>query len=467
MLRSACGNRCRAASKLTASCGRPWEPSFDPVAGAPTPGQRESGDGVNAGTIPRTPWFYGWTIVGVCVVFQILTIGMYAAFSFFVRPWTEEFHASRADILWAIALAHVGKMIGGMVFGPMMDRFPIRNIIAAGLGAMALGFAALPFATAVAQVTAIFALSAGLGMSMAGPLAGQTLAAKWFRARRGLALGIVPLGSLLSGFVLVPITIALMQNFGWRGTFFAFAAMFAVMIPVVLLLVCNSPEDAGVAPEREGPDAPAASAAPTGRGLTIGAILSDRNFWIAGLAFFGPSFTIGALISNLEPLAHDLGFATSSAGIVAQLISILGVVGILWGRLSDRFDHRALVLCSICLQVVGYVMILREPSYIRLLLGAALIASGMSGFYPLLSSIIGRCFGPQNFGRVLGYVLTFYVTGAVASPLAGWVRDRFGTYDPFFITTTVVIGLFGSLIVLLRRPATPAPEFATTQIPAP
>jgi len=78
----------------------------------------------------------------------------------------------------------------------------------------------------------------------------------------------------------------------------------------------------------------------------------------------------------------------------------------------------------------------------------------MGGIMPLCGTLIGACFGRRSFGRVMGLMspmlLPIQVLGV---PFAGYVYDRFHSYDLAF---TTFVGLYGFSIVtllLLRVPA--------------
>ncbi len=72
---------------------------------------------------------------------------------------------------------------------------------------------------------------------------------------------------------------------------------------------------------------------------------------------------------------------------------------------------------------------------------------------PLWGTLIGACFGRRSFGRVMGLMspmlLPIQILGV---PFAGYVFDRYGTYD---LALTVFLSMYASamlILALLRVP---------------
>jgi MFS family permease len=75
---------------------------------------------------------------------------------------------------------------------------------------------------------------------------------------------------------------------------------------------------------------------------------------------------------------------------------------------------------------------------------------GGGGLLPLSGLILAGHFGEALFGRVMGLFYLAFAGAAVTAPLAGAIRDRFGSYDPFWLSMVVVMVVAGLPLVLLR-----------------
>ena len=395
-------------------------------------------------------WYYGWNVIAVALVFQAVTFGI-ALFSttYFIPIWMDEFSVGRADLMWPVLAATLTIGVGAPFAGTAMDRLPIRYIVSAGGTFYGLGFLALSQAGAVWQIITIYALLVGAGLVMAGSVAGQTLAAKWFRGRRGLAVGLVTVGTSLGGSVFPPLVTFLIEAWGWREASAAMGGIaFLLIVPATLLIVRNSPEERGIEPdpEVESPDGaptPAAERPP----LKTGDILIDKAFWITVLAFLPASFVFSAVQQNLGPLADDLAIDGQRAASLMSTLSFSAIVGkLIFGAASDHVDNRYLFWCEAGLIVLSTYLLYLEPGYTGLLVACAVLGAAGGGTLPLLGSIIGKRFGARDFGRAMGLLMPFLTTSSFSYVIAAHMRDVSGNYDgailgAFFVMIPAIIGM--------------------------
>ena len=256
-------------------------------------------------------WYYGWNIVGAGMTFQAILFGLtFFSFIFWAPIWAGEFGADLADVMWA----NVGMMVAQGLMSPFvghaMDRRSIKWLVTAGAIIAAVGFVAVARATQIWHIVFIYSTLIPLGILLAGPLAAQTLAAKWFSARRGLAIGISTTGTSIGGFILPVLVGFLFSAYGWRTTHLLLAALIVmVVIPVVWLIVANQPADKGVAPEADLIPHGQGGSAPVFPAWTTMGILKERNFWVVICAFVPLLTAQGAVQANLAAFAIDLGVA--------------------------------------------------------------------------------------------------------------------------------------------------------------
>ncbi|MET0378577.1 MAG: MFS transporter [Spongiibacteraceae bacterium] len=404
------------------------------------------------------PWFYGWNVLFVSLMSVAMTIGIVvSSFTFFVMSWMEEFGGSRAQIMLALSAA---QLVSGFVFpfaGRAMDKYPIRLVGAAGLLALAGGLLLVSFATALWQLMAIYGVLLSAANALAGPLLAQTLAARWFRARRGMAIGISTLGTALGGFVFPPLVAAMLVYMGWRPSFIWLAVLVLVVgVPALLLVIANSPEDKGIAPEPEGKHAAPADAV---NAWTTASILREPVFWFLVVGFLTMLIVSTGLMTNMGPYALDLGIDTQGGAFLLSVWSLMMMIGkVLFGVLADRFDHRALYFVGLAFFAGGTVLLASEPSYALMFAVVFLMGMASGGQAPLMGAMISQHFGPLAFGSVMGLYLLCIRPVAFAAPLAAWVRDHTGSYDYFWLGGLAVTVLLSPLILRVKpRPPLSAP----------
>ncbi len=399
----------------------------------------------------RTPWYYGWNILAAGIVFQAVSfgIGIYC-FTFWVDPWSREFAVGRSQVMTVFVTLQVAMGALAPFAGRAMDRLSIRALVVAGALSLALALALAARVSALWQLNVVYGTLVVGGMLLCGPLAAQTLAARWFESRRGLALGISTVGTSVGGFVMPPLVTTLQAQIGWRDAndLLAIGVVLSV-VPLVWLVVRNAPPVAEptAVTAHGGPD----PAAP----LTV---LRDRSFWLLVLAFTPMITAVGAAQQNLAPFADDNG---TSPQVTAYLVSLMALTMIAakvaFGALVDRWDLRWLFFFVLAVLATALSLMLGAVNGPTLMLACALLGIAAGGFLPLLASAVSTRFGVAAFGRVMGMVGPFTTLAALGPWLAGYLRDVSGNYDLAWIAMGLLLLPSAVCMALLRpRPAAAA-----------
>lgn len=403
--------------------------------------------------IMNTPWYYGWNVLGAAVLFQAITWGIVATFTMFVPAWMSEFNASRADVMMAILLEMIVIGLLAPPVGRLLDRMTIGLLVASGGFFFACGLLLIAVATELWHVLLAYGFFLAVGKSVSGPLTGSTLAANWFRRRKGRALGISATGTAVGSVVLAPLIAFSLEMSGWRTTHVALAvASIAILVPLGIFVVRSSPESAGIEAEMRG--LAGGSQPQPSRKWTTMEILSSPVLWIVVAAVLPFNLITSAVQSNLSPFLQDLGFGIKDASRLIPLMAAMTIAGkIALGTLSDRFDTRSLLLVAVALMASALLILRLAPAMPLLYFGAALMGFAAGAPLPLIGIIIADNFERSAFGRVTGvvffFVLTFSGTGAV---VGGYLRDVTGSY----------LAMFTALLVLLA-PVAIAAAFLKTR----
>ncbi|MCC5885618.1 MAG: MFS transporter [Gammaproteobacteria bacterium] len=395
------------------------------------------------------PWFYGWNVLGVGMMSMAMTMGVvFAAFSFFAVAWMEAFGTSRGETLLILSVA---QLITGFMYpftGRAMDRLSLRWIGATGICCLSAGLLLSSFTTALWQLLAIYAVLMAGANAMAGALYSQTVAARWFRGRRGLALGLSSIGSSIGALVFPLLVSTLLGIMDWRQTMQLLALVIPLIaLPLMLFIVADSPEQKGTAPDREIAE-PNATEEPA---WTTSMILRERYFWAMLVALVPIVVTPVALTGNLAPYAQDLDISAQAAGGLMSIWALCNILGkVSFGYLADRIEQRLLYLLALLPSVVALLLLLLAPSYLTLLLAMIALGLGSGGYLPLIGMMISRHFGVLAYGSVVGLFLLCTRATVLAPPGAGWVRDHFGSYDYFWIGVLLLFALCAPAIIFVR-----------------
>jgi MFS family permease len=301
------------------------------------------------------------------------------------------------------------------------------------------------------------------GSGMMGSLASGTVVANWFERYRGRALGISLMGTSLGGAVMPLIAAALIKNVGWRSSLLVMAvgiALFAVL--VVRFVIINSPKDIGqypdgVKPPDVNPQA-AVKAEQVADTFSLPKLLRDPNFWRIAACTSLVMFA-GVLLSvHFVPYAAELGIDSTAAAFVLALFAMTGMVGkVFFGYLTD-IVHAGRVFCVVALvDASAWGLLLSNPDYSIFLVGVGIMGFGVGGAAPVMNAVIAKCFGPQVFGRVMGFVgVILLLLIAIPGPLGGFIHDKTGSYHLVFSYTFWVFPLAALVAWFIRIPESAA-----------
>ena len=394
----------------------------------------------------------GWRMVGVAFFVDFVAVGFFFySYGVFFKAIAAEFGNSRLGVSLGLTVtATVGALVAPLV-GKALDKYPLKRVIGTGAISMALGFLALSRVSTPMEFYLALGVFIGFGASAMGGLATAKLVTNWFSKKRGMALGIAATGISFSGVVMPFISAALIENYGWRSGFLLYALFTGfVVVPLVLRLVISSPEEVGLLPD--GDSKPLNQQTKTDsdtHGVTSGPVLKERNFWVlattVGLLFCCQSATL----THMVPRITDAGVSLQLASIVMSLCAGFGVIGKLaLGWLGDHWSARKALWLTIVTQIIGQLAMLANSDLWVFAAGAAFFGFGMGGVVPLQAALIGKLFGREKFGQAMGLMRpAMFPIQIIGVPLAGWVFDTTGSYNPAFIT--FILLYFVAAIVVL------------------
>jgi MFS family permease len=161
----------------------------------------------------------------------------------------------------------------------------------------------------------------------------------------------------------------------------------------------------------------------------------------------------------------DMGYGLTLASLIFGVLGVLrAVAGLIWGSLSDRIGRSACVLVMCGMSLVGLVLLWltslvpAESAGLRIaLLSGYLLTFGLgfNGIGPVYASAVSDRFSGKNLGTILGLLdLGFGLGSAVGPWWAGWMFDRYGSYDAVIagVALGVVLGSLALWGATRQRP---------------
>ena len=341
---------------------------------------------------------------------------------------------SRAGLGVAYSVAQVMSAVYAPWVGRLVERRGPRFVQLLGTVVLAGGLALLGTARGVLHFDLVMGLLVALGATCLGGITSNTAIASWFSTGRGRALGIATAGISMGGVVFVPLTHALIERLGWRGAFGVLGVIvLVVLVPPIALLMET---EGGRAAAGMSADERAALEREMRLSVSPREAFASANFARLAFALSISGAALAVVLLHQITFMVDRGLGERLASWMLGATAGMGVVGKLgFGWLLDRFDQRRVAGLCFVLQSVGIGLLLLTRGPWMLAVFVAVYGFAMGGNATLQATLVADCFGRAHYAAIFGRLLAFSVgLQAVAVPLAGWLRDRTGAYEPIFAT---------------------------------
>ena len=359
-----------------------------------------------------------------------------------------------AEFGWDFASISAGVTVFGLiasllapVFGGLADRYGVRRVALLSLLAFGLVFGSFWFLPS--NLVGYYAFWAVLGLVGIGstPVTWSRAISLWFSQNRGLALGIMLLGTSIAGILVPQIANAAIERGGWRLAF-----------PVLALLPLLIALPLGLAWFREPrPDErPAGVTDASGNivGMTLREAASGYRFWVLIASILLIALSYGGAHIHMAQMVKLHGFDTGTAAQVMGVVA-LGILSgrVIVGLLFDRFWAPGVAFPVLLLPAVACWLLMGTGGT----LGAIMVGGFMLGFAAgaesdVIAYLAARYFGMKHYGRIYGVLYMPFGIGSAISPiLYGLSRDGTGNYDDMLSAAMVMFAVGGALLLTMGR----------------
>ena len=150
----------------------------------------------------------------------------------------------------------------------------------------------------------------------------------------------------------------------------------------------------------------------------------------------------------------DIGYSLPLASLIFGMLGVMRAIGgLIWGPLSDRIGRSACVVIICSISLVGLALLWltslvpAESSALRIALLAGYLLTfgiGYNGMAPVYASAVSDRFAGRNLGTILGLLDLGFGLGSALGPWwAGWMFDRYGSYDGVILGVALGVVLTG------------------------
>lgn len=402
---------------------------------------------------------YAWITLGVVFFAMLAGVGVRAAPGVMIVPLQRAFGWDVSTISGAVSLNIILLGATGPFLTGLMQVIGLKRTMIGCLTILMAGTALSTFMNQPWQLFLTWGLMVGIGSGAGAVGFAGAVANRWFIHRAGLAMGLLTSANAAGQLIFLPLLAFLVQRFGWQGVSIALTAAIALVIPVVMLLLPESPAAIGL-PAYGGtavvPIPPFAGKSPfTVAFAALGRASKSMDFWLLCLTFGICGFSTNGLINtHLIAYCADNGISQINGASILAVIGMFSLIGsTASGWLCDRYSPRVLLfwyyglrgLSLVIMPFTGFDSI--SLSVFAVFYGLDWVATGPATF-----ALTNEVFGRRDAPIIVSWIFAAHqVGGAMAAFGAGAVRSLSGSYLMAFIASGLAC-LMASMLVLRVTP---------------
>ncbi|MDR3538730.1 MAG: MFS transporter [Acetobacteraceae bacterium] len=403
---------------------------------------------------------YAWVVLVVVFIAMLAGVGVRASPGVMIVPLERAFGWDVSTISGAVSLNIILLGATGPFMTGLMQVIGLKRTMLSCLAILAAGTGLSVFMTQPWQLFLTWGLMVGIGAGAGAVGMAAAVANRWFARRTALAMGLLTAANAAGQLVFLPLLALLAERYGWRGVAIAVTLAICAVIPVVVLLLPESPERIGLGALGAAPDALPQAHAPGSNPFAVAMNALRRasgsmDFWLLCLTFGICGFSTNGLINtHLISYCADNGISeVNGASILAVigLFSLIGSAGSGW--LCDRYSPRVLLFWYYGLRGLS-LAIIPFTAFDQVSLGMFAVFYGLDWVAtgPATFALTNEIFGRRDAPVIVAWIFAAHqVGGALAAYGAGAVRSLEGSYMLAFLASGLAC-LMASLLVLRVTP---------------
>ncbi len=162
---------------------------------------------------------------------------------------------------------------------------------------------------------------------------------------------------------------------------------------------------------------------------------------VAIFAAYGTvAYSVQTLTIARPKIAADLDGLSLYAWSVSIPSLVMALVTVIFGKLSDMYGRRIMLMISLIASLVGTVLSALSPNFIFLIVATAIAALGVGAIMPLVFAVVGDLFPPAKRGKWVGLLNIplgiFTLTGPA---LGGYIVDTLNWRYLFWMALPLLV----------------------------
>jgi len=414
--------------------------------------------------------YYGWVIVIVSAIALIFSSpGQTYSISVFNSYYETQLGYSKTMLStgYSIATTISGLLI--VLVGRAIDKHGQRKmfiIVAIGLALTTL-FSSFILNIWMIYISFFFLRFLGQGSMTLIP---SSLVPQWFHKKRAFALSLLALGGFFAMFLVPRFNLWMIQTLDWQNAWRIWGLLLLVVfVPIVIFLVVNRPEDAGISMENEESDISdeEAQLVLSKESWTLKQAIKTKDFWFIGFAsVISPMVTTGVTFHFFSIMSmRDIG-SEAAAWIIGFLAFPMLLMPFAAKLFIDKTKPRYIFfITQIIILLSLLILLLWVNNSTTAIIFILLYGLGIAIQSVTINTIYPYYFGRKFLGSIRGAATVFMVIGSALGPVQFAISfDNFGTFSYAIISMMIMTGIASILSLLIHKPKKPDDDQMGAQV---
>lgn len=379
-----------------------------------------------------------WFLVTCGSLIVLLSMGFRSAMGLFQLPMLGDLGWGRSTFALALALQNLAWGIGQPFFGSLADRRGPWLVLAIG----AILWSAGLYLMSGVDSPLMLHLSGGIliGLGIAATSYGvifSVLARNVAQENHTMVFGIGTAAGSLGMFILSPVSVGMIDHFGWSDTLVIFAIVMMV-IPFLGLALIN----------RSGNQVNDSDQLAQTVGEALKEAFGHKPYVYLTTGFFVCGFQLAFITVHFPAYIQDIGVDAKYAGYALAMIGLFNVAGSLAsGVLGQKYSKPLLlgwIYIARSVVILGFILLPQSATTV-------IIFSMLMGLLWLstvapTNALVAVMFGTKHLGLLGGFVFVSHQVGSFLGVwLGGVLYDVYGNFDLVW-WIAIVLGLFAAAV---------------------
>lgn len=399
--------------------------------------------------------YYGWwVLLGLFLIYTANNGIIIYTLPLFYPELIDEFGWNAEEVTRPAALLLIVAALIVPFAGVLFDRYSTRLIMLLGILALVAGLGFYPSITSLGQLTAIYMVFA-LGLAACGLVPNMLILTRWFRRYRGMAAGLLLMGSTVGGAAFPLLARETLVTQGWRQAVLMIAVIGSVMmISAAVFLVRNRPEEMGL--DADGVASPDESDTTIKTGPTLKQAAKKPVFYILAAVTAALWFSTFAMLQHQSIfIGKDLGVDSARLPLIFSLFFWFAIIGKLFlSWISDKVDKLKVMLTAVLSLIFGLFLLrtVSADNMVALYGYAAIFGIGFGGTFSMIQLVLAEYFSGASYGKILALItMVDSLAGSAGVNYLGRVRVAQGSYLPAFDLLIMICAVSAFLVIVLMR----------------